>query len=440
MVFAIGAVVLAVAMYRARARERPGRAPPERTGAAPCAEQDAEVAQLRRQVTVVHVATNAASLVSVSGQAAYLRAHGFAFRTVSSPGPDLQAFAAQEGADVSAVPMPSGFAPLRAALAVLRLWRVITAARASVVYADAPAGARLALLAACLARTPVRVYGMRRLQLRAATLPRRVLLWADEWVACALAHRVLAANGSLRLEAIREGLCPTAKILVLADGCGDGVDAAGNFRPLHAEGRRAARARLGIPEDAVVVGFVGTLARDEGIAELDAAFRRLRDADRRLHLVLVGNADPRDVRSGLIVATLRGEPCVHVAGDVEDLASAYGAMDVLALPPRGETSSRVALEAAAMALPVVATRVPGCVDAVVDGQTGLLVPPGDPGRLASALARYVADPALRVTHGEAARRRVVAAYQRERIWDALAIEYRSLVDACGAGARRKGST
>ena len=79
-----------------------------------------------------------------------------------------------------------------------------------------------------------------------------------------------------------------------------------------------------------------------------------------------------------------------------------------------------------MALPVVTTRVPGCVDAVADGVTGTLVPPGDAPALAAAVARYLDDPDLRRRHGSAGRERVLKEFRQEVIWGALYEEYRRL--------------
>ena len=76
-----------------------------------------------------------------------------------------------------------------------------------------------------------------------------------------------------------------------------------------------------------------------------------------------------------------------------------------------------------MRLPVVTTRVPGAVDAVLAGQSGELVPAGDPVRLAGAIARYLDDPALREAHGEAGRTWVLDAFAPERISAELHHEY-----------------
>jgi glycosyltransferase involved in cell wall biosynthesis len=119
---------------------------------------------------------------------------------------------------------------------------------------------------------------------------------------------------------------------------------------------------------------------------------------------------------------------VHLAGFVADMPRLYAAADVIAFPTYREGFGQVALEAAAMALPLVATAVSGCVDAVRDGMTGTLVPARDAGALSRALRAYLEDPALRAAHGAAARRRAVAEFGQEALQRAHAAEYRRLME------------
>jgi glycosyltransferase involved in cell wall biosynthesis len=97
------------------------------------------------------------------------------------------------------------------------------------------------------------------------------------------------------------------------------------------------------------------------------------------------------------------------------------------------------LEAGAMERPVVATTVTGCVDAVHDGVTGTLVPPGDSTALTEAIATYVRDGDLRRRHGTAGRARVERDFARERVWDALHAEYTQLLCATRLSTPVRGS-
>ncbi len=91
-------------------------------------------------------------------------------------------------------------------------------------------------------------------------------------------------------------------------------------------------------------------------------------------------------------------------------------MDVLVLPTYREGFPLVPLEASAMGLPVVATSIPGCVDAVVDGITGTLIPPYDATALAEAIRLYLLHPELRRQHGKAGRARVLREFCPEDVW------------------------
>ena len=132
---------------------------------------------------------------------------------------------------------------------------------------------------------------------------------------------------------------------------------------------------------------------------------------------------------------LQSDPRVHLTGYVPATPPLYAAMDILTLPTYREGFPNTPLEAAAMGLPVVATRIPGCVDAVQEGKTGILVPSGSAEALAGALRKYLGDPILRRTHGEAGRERVLRDFRPETIWDAVYQEYLRLAESRPVGDR-----
>ena len=160
-----------------------------------------------------------------------------------------------------------------------------------------------------------------------------------------------------------------------------------------------------------MIGFVGRVVRDKGIVELVAACRELRRRDARMHLMIVGIEDETAIPPDA-AAALEADPRIHWKGGDWNTPPLYAAMDIVVLPTYREGFPNVPLEAAAMELPTVATRIAGCTDAIEDGVTGLLVPPRDAMALAAALRRYIESAELRRRHGRAARERVARMFRQ----------------------------
>jgi glycosyltransferase involved in cell wall biosynthesis len=383
-------------------------------------------------IRLVHVFTSAQSLLFLQGQATWMAAHGFDLTAISSPGPRQATFAAREPVDVRTVAMARRITPVADLRALAALLAELRRIRPHIVHAHTPKGGLLGMVAAWIARTPVRIYHMRGLPLMTASgLKRRLLTWS-EIVSCRLAHRVICVSPSLRREAIGLGLCPPEKIVTLLSGSGNGVDAMGRFDPDAPAGeaatlRREVRSRHGIPDTDIVVAFIGRVVRDKGVSELADAWRVLAERHANVHLLIAGPIETQDPAPAASHAILRTHARAHFLDHVSDTRSVYAAADVTVLPTYREGMPNVLLEAAAMRLPVVATRVVGCIDAVQDGVTGILVPPRDAAALAAALDVYVTDESRRRRDGTAARARVLHEFSRERIWSAIRDEYMALL-------------
>ena len=380
---------------------------------------------------LVHVFTVPISLNFLRGQVAYMKSLGFSVDVVSSPGGELNAFAVREGATPHAVAMARSIKPLLDLRAVYRLWRIFLKVCPQIVHAHTPKGGLLGIIAAFFAGVPVRIYHIHGLPfMTAGGLKRSLLRWTER-ISCSLAHQVFCVSPSVREVAVTEGLCKAEKIKVLLRGSINGIDAAARFSPerFGNKDRSRLRERYGIPADSRVLGFVGRVVKDKGIVDLMESWKRLSEISPSLHLLIVGSFESQDAVPADVEQFLRGDPKVHLAGHVDDTCSFFAAMDVVVLPTYREGLGMVLLEAAAMELPVVATRVPGCTDAVIDGVTGTLVPVRDSDSLTEAIRRYLECPELRTKHGRAGRERILRDFRPGDMWRELYSEYMKLLRA-----------
>jgi glycosyltransferase involved in cell wall biosynthesis len=217
------------------------------------------------------------------------------------------------------------------------------------------------------------------------------------------ARTVVFQNEDDRSEFLAAGLVDAERTLRVP---GSGVDLE-RFTPMP------------LPEGgAPVFLFVGRVLSDKGVREFVQAARQMRS--RRPDLIFrilgrVGADNPTaipldEVRSG------EEESLVELLGTCDDVRPHLAHALCVVLPSYREGVPRVLLEAAAMARPCIATDVPGCRDAVVDGRTGLLCAPRDSAALAGAMQRFIdAGPAVWASMGAAGRRHVEDHFDERRV-------------------------
>lgn len=377
---------------------------------------------------LVYVATDPLTVFRLmDGQLAYMREQGFDVTVVSAPGALLERAAARERVRAMAVPMRRDLSPLADLEALSRLTLLLRRLSPTIVNAGTPKAGLLGVMAARAARVPHVVYLLRGLRFEGARGAKRLLLAATEHIAGGLAHRVFANSQSLkhRFEAL--GCASGRKIWVPGSGSSNGVELS-RFELTHERRAWAAaeRTKLGLGQEHIIVGFVGRFARDKGLAELTEAFRHAATEEPRLRLLLVGDHDQTDPVPSEVRSFIEKDPRVVTTGFVDEPARYYSLFDSLIFPSYREGFPNVPLEAAAAAVPVVAFRATGTVDAVLDARTGTLVEQGDTRGLADAILRYAREPQLARLHGDAARVRAAAEFSRERVWREIAAEYRRL--------------
>lgn len=312
---------------------------------------------------------------------------------------------------------------------LVALWRFFRRERFDVVQSITPKAGLLSMLAGRLAGVPVRVHWFTGQVWATRRGPGRAVLKTVDRVLAGCATHLLADSSSQRAFLEREGVVRPGEVIVLGNGSVCGVDTT-RFKP-DPSARRDVRAETGIPDDAVVALYLGRLNPEKGLPELAAAFASTARHCPRLHLLIVG---PDEGRLSASLLQTAGEAAgrLHFVGHTSRPEAFMAAADFVVLPSHREGFGSSVIEAAACEVPAIVTNVYGLTDAVVDGESGLLVPVRDVDTLSAAVRRLATEHETRAAMGRAARLRVERLFTQGRLTDALVGFYADLVEPPGS--------
>jgi glycosyltransferase involved in cell wall biosynthesis len=195
---------------------------------------------------------------------------------------------------------------------------------------------------------------------------------------------VIAVSGPIRDEIVAAGM-PTTKLMLLHNAI-----VLDRYRRTGQRGALASM--LGRPLTGPVITTIGRMSPEKGHADLVEALGIVAAAGTKVSAVMVGDG-PERPRLEQRIRALGLESSVHLPGYLDQPQRILEESDLVVLPSHTEGLPNAALEALAMEVPVLATRVGGTPEVITDGETGRLVPPGSPEALAAEILSFVADPA-----------------------------------------------
>ena len=234
------------------------------------------------------------------------------------------------------------------------------------------------------------------------------------------ADHLIAVSSGVKDALIEQGIAPE-KIEVLYHG----IDLAQYVAPLDTA---AAKARLGLPADALVIGVVASLIARKGHRFLLEALKNLSGASGPVHLLLAGEGPLEAELRAQTVEMGLGER-VHFLGFRRDIPEIVCALDVFVLPSLKEGLSIAVMEAMALQKPVVCSAIAGLPEVVRDGQTGFLVPPGDSLALQNVLEKLLSDGSLRARIGRDARRFLEEHFEQTACLNAMEAYFRRIAES-----------
>lgn len=377
---------------------------------------------------VIHAVTVAQTLKLMKGQLAYLEEKGYETKALSSEGDYIKDYEQAEGVKVLNVEMEREISLLKDLSSLIACVKLFYKEKPDIVNAGTPKAGLIAMLAAFITGVPIRIYNVLGLRLETTTgLKRLILLTAEKITATAATH-VLSVSPSLSEQLVSFGIAAPDKIKVLGNGSFNGFNLA-DFE-IDDELRiktDALKKELGLSKEHLVVGCMGRITRDKGVAETVAAFLGLSHRYPQLRLLVVGDFEDGDPVDEKTKREILDNPCIILVPYQKDPIPYFYMMDIFLFLTKREGFGNVSVEASLVGKPVIVNDVTGARDTVSDWETGFLVDPQNGAEVVDRLELLINDKALRQRLGANGKVHAEANYSNETIWMELEQFYHELM-------------
>ena len=341
----------------------------------------------------------------------------FDLQVAHGPGYPLDVKYRDLGIPVHVLSLSRKLAPTINMRGFFQIWRLLRRERFDIVCTSCSIAGMLGRFAAALAGVPTRIHVLHVYACRPyQNALKRAFYWGIERALDPLTTHYVAVSEATKQYGVDRHIMRPEKVSVIFNAIEQRSDSA---RPA-VDMRR----ELGLRPDSQVVGTSGRYEQQKGLEFLlHAAALVVRDHP-EVEFLIVGDGPLRGELSQL-ARSLGIADSVHFTGWREDVPDVLGVMDVFCLASLWETFGLVLVEAMQAALPIVATRVDAIPEVVIEGETGLLVPPRDPERLAGRIIELLDNPQLARELGAAGQRRALRMCSLDRmvrLYESLFVE------------------
>lgn len=366
-----------------------------------------------------------ASLGLIDGQYNYMRENGYEVIAISSAGTELDKLNREAGFKTYAVEMTRSITPVKDLKAVWTLYKIFRKERPLVVHTHTPKAGIVGMIAAALARVPHRFHTVAGLPLLTHTGFKRRILDFVEKLTYSCASMVYPNSKGLYQIILENGYAGEKKIKVIGNGSSNGINTS-HFNPsvISSQMRVDLKNDLNIADTDFIYLFIGRLVGDKGINELVSSFNSINELYPHTKLLLVGSSEKH--LDPLLPATeesISSNKSIMALGYQKDVRPYLAIADVFTFPSYREGFPNVLMQSCAMGVASIATYINGCNEIVVDGQTGVLVPPRNTQFLSEAMLEMLLNPELRKKIAASCRMSVVSRYEREYVWAEILKEY-----------------
>jgi len=334
----------------------------------------------------------------------------------------------REGVRTFPLEMSRKITPIADLLAIIKLFFFLRKEKPLIVHSHTPKAGLVAMIAANLARVPIRLHTVAGLPLMETTGIKRVILNLVEKLTYACATKIYPNSNGLKEIIVEEKFCASSKLKVLGNGSSNGIDI-GYFDPvLFTESQNLdLRLSLNIGTSDFVFIFVGRLVSDKGINEMVAAFASHQILHPQSKLLLVGDYEADlDPLTPITLEAIQNNSAILTKGFQADVRPYFALANALIFPSYREGFPNVVMQAGAMGLPCIVTNINGCNEIINEGINGVIVSVKNTAGLLLSMNEFVENSQLFYQLQTTSRSMIATRYNQQVIWEAIKNEYDQL--------------
>ncbi len=357
----------------------------------------------------------------------YFKSRGDNIFIVCSPSDQLSAFSEFYQIETFGIPISRNVSPLLDTYSIIKIIKIIYKYKIDVVIGHTPKGGFISMIASFIANVKNRIYFRHGLMFETSDgIAKNIYVLAEKLTGCLATTVVCVSKSVLDMSNVFR-LNEFSKNIIINHGTCNGIDSQIKFNPELVSTSKTFDLKLkyNIEGSDFVFGYVGRIVGDKGIAELLDAWQFFSLKYRFAKLLLVGPLEERDSLNDKYKSIILNNPSIIHVGYVEDTSIFYKLMDVFILPSYREGFPTVVLEASSMGLPVITTRKTGCIDSIIENETGIFSDI-DYDSLINSMETLINRSDLCKKLGSNGREFVVNSFSQIKIWENLYTLYHNL--------------
>lgn len=377
---------------------------------------------------IIRITTVPSSLKGLlRGQLKYMSQY-FEVIGISSNGDELKHVEEEEGVKTYSVQMSRKISPFQDMMSMIRLYFIFKKEKPAIVHTHTPKAGTAGMMAAYLARVPLRLHTVAGLPLMEAVGNKRKILNIVEKITYKCATNIYPNSLGLYNFIVSNQFVSQNKLKLIGQGSSNGINVS-FFNPdlFSVEDNTNLKKEIGILESDFVFVFVGRIVGDKGINELVNAFAQL--ARKNIKLLLVGpfeeELDPLQKNTH---DEIQRNPNIISIGFQKDVRPYLSISDALVFPSYREGFPNVVMQAGAMGLPSIVSDINGCNEIIVQNENGLIIPVKDTVKLQRAMIEIIDSPNEYDKMKSNARKMIADRYEQSVVWKALLDEYNILLN------------